>query len=108
MKFAAAAAFVGLLAGVAPAATATAQVMNAPVAGDPVAVTGGRVAGQTLPSGVHAYLGVPFAAPPILDLRWKAPQPPAAWSGVRYATAYPPMCPQGMRGPGQNHYFGPE
>jgi para-nitrobenzyl esterase len=43
-----------------------------------------------------------------MDLRWKEPQPVRPWRGVRYALSYPPMCPQGMRGPGQNHYFGPE
>lgn len=87
---------------------ARAQVMERPVTGDPIAVTGGRVAGQMLPSGVKAYLGIPFASPPIMDRRWKEPQPVQPWNGVRYAVSYPPMCPQGMRGPGQNHYFGPE
>jgi para-nitrobenzyl esterase len=33
----------------------------------------------------HAWLGLPYAAPPIGALRWRAPQPPAAWSGVREA-----------------------
>lgn len=87
---------------------ASAQSLADPIAGDPVSVTGGQVAGTILPSGVKGYLGIPFAAPPVRDLRWKAPAAPAAWKGVRYATQFPPMCPQGMRGPGQNHYFGAE
>jgi para-nitrobenzyl esterase len=87
---------------------ARAQVMESPVPGDPVAITGGRVAGQRLASGVKAYIGIPFAEPPIMERRWKEPQPVQPWRGVRYALNYAPMCPQGMRGPGQNHYFGAE
>jgi para-nitrobenzyl esterase len=45
----------------------------APIAGDPVTIDSGRVAGTVLESGVHAYLGVPFAAPPVGELRWPTP-----------------------------------
>jgi para-nitrobenzyl esterase len=41
-----------------------------------------------------AFLGIPFAAPPVLSLRWKAPQPAAPWSGVLPATTPPPSCGQ--------------
>ena len=41
-------------------------------------------------TGVQAYLGVPFAQPPIGDLRWRAPQPPAHWEGVRPAKKFSP------------------
>ena len=85
-----------------------AQVMERPIAGDPVRIASGQVAGSALASGVRTYLGIPFAAPPVRDLRWREPKPVAAWTGVREAVAFPPMCPQGMRGPGQNHYFGAE
>ena len=37
---------------------------------------------------VRMFKGIPFAAPPVGDLRWKAPQPPAAWHGVRNANDF--------------------
>lgn len=40
------------------------------------------------------YRGVPYAAPPVGDLRWKAPELPACWEGTRDAAAYGPVCPQ--------------
>ncbi|MEZ5558947.1 MAG: carboxylesterase family protein [Pseudomonadales bacterium] len=45
-------------------------------------------------NGARAWLGIPFAAPPVGELRWRAPQPPQPWSGVREALATGPMCPQ--------------
>lgn len=41
-------------------------------------------------SGVKTFLGIPFAAPPVGDLRWKAPQPVVPWQGVRMAKAFGP------------------
>ena len=38
--------------------------------------------------GVSAFLGVPFAAPPVGDLRWREPQPPESWRGVRPADRF--------------------
>ncbi|MEI9970251.1 MAG: carboxylesterase family protein [Terracidiphilus sp.] len=43
---------------------------------------------------MKAFLGIPYAAPPVGDLRWKAPQPAAKWKGVRDATAYGAHCMQ--------------
>ncbi|QGP81304.1 carboxylesterase family protein [Sphingobium sp. CAP-1] len=84
-----------------------AQVVEQP-AGDPVRTDAGLVAGKTLPSGVRTWLGVPFAAPPVRDLRWRDPQPRAAWTGVWNADRPAPECIQPLRGRGINHYFGEE
>jgi len=45
-------------------------------------------------SGVRMFKGIPFAAPPIGELRWKAPQPVKDWQGVRPATQFGPRCMQ--------------
>jgi len=45
--------------------------------------------------GVRAFLGIPFAAPPLGDLRWREPQPVAPWDGVRKATKFGPRPMQG-------------
>lgn len=58
-----------------------------------VAVTGGQIAGKT-EGAVIAYLGVPFAAPPVGALRWREPAPVKPWTGVRPATAFAPACAQ--------------
>ncbi|HEX7285562.1 MAG TPA: carboxylesterase/lipase family protein [Candidatus Angelobacter sp.] len=42
--------------------------------------------------GVRVFRGIPYAAPPVGELRWKAPQPPASWKGVREATAFGNAC----------------
>ncbi len=66
------------------------------------------IEGAKLPSGVTAWLGVPFAAPPLRDLRWKPPQPVQPWQGVLHADRFAPECLQPLRGSLQNHYFGNE
>ena len=55
----------------------------------------GKAAGKPMAEGkVRAFLGLPYAAPPVGHLRWKAPQPPAAWKGVRDATTFGARCEQ--------------
>jgi para-nitrobenzyl esterase len=44
---------------------------------------------------VHSFLGIPYAAPPVGDLRWKPPVAAAKWTGVRKATDFGPHCMQG-------------
>jgi para-nitrobenzyl esterase len=60
---------------------------------DQVAVDGGRVSGRSQ-DGLHVFLGVPYAAPPVKDLRWRPPAAVVPWEGVRSCTAYGPSCPQ--------------
>src|SRR5438552_7015723 len=62
---------------------------------DPVRVEQGLISGipGTHPE-VRVYRGIPFAAPPVGDLRWKAPQSPASWQGVREAKQFGSACPQ--------------
>ena len=63
-----------------------------------VETTSGAVRG--IPgNGHHAFLGVPFAAAPVGELRWSAPQPAPAWDGVRDATAFGPAAWQPTGGP---------
>src|SRR5690349_10559435 len=42
----------------------------------------------------YAFRGLPYAAPPVANLRWRPPRPPARWHGVRDASRYAPSCPQ--------------
>ncbi|GAA4134229.1 carboxylesterase/lipase family protein [Actinomadura keratinilytica] len=53
----------------------------------------GKVRGRA-DNGVTAFLGIPYAAPPFGPRRFKAPQPPEPWDGVRDATAYGPTAPK--------------
>ena len=73
----------------------------------PIQTEGGRLAGLVLPSGVRAWLGVPFAKPPVNDLRWQPPQP-ISWNGVWDADRKMPECMQILRRHDINNYFGEE
>ena len=65
---------------------------------DPAVVTvdGGALMGtpSALDESVWVYKGIPYAAPPVGDLRWRPPQPPTPWDGVRDATVAAPACMQ--------------
>jgi para-nitrobenzyl esterase len=64
-----------------------------------IAVDGGRLSGARVDGSetVWAYKGIPFAAPPVGELRWRPPQPVAAWEGVREAARFAPACLQARR-----------
>ncbi len=57
-----------------------------------VTTASGQVQGVDLGASC-AFLGIPFAAPPVGSLRWKPPQPAAPWVGTLNATTNPPACP---------------
>ena len=54
----------------------------------------GKVMGTTGKNNTLAWLGIPYARPPVGDLRWKAPRDPEPWQGVRDAVEYPCRCTQ--------------
>jgi len=56
-------------------------------------VTGGKVSGVAT-NGVVSFKAIPFAAPPVGELRWKAPQPVKPWTGVKDASKFGPSCMQ--------------
>jgi len=64
----------------------------------PVKTESGLVEG-IVADGLTVYKGIPFAAPPLGDLRWRAPQPAPKWQGVRKADQFAPGCMQSMGGP---------
>jgi para-nitrobenzyl esterase len=78
-----------VLIGIVALAVCRAAAAQAPQ----VTVESGTLAGS-LEGGVESWKGIPYAAPPIGPLRWRAPQSAAPWSGVRQATAYRNDCMQ--------------
>jgi len=56
---------------------------------DPIKIDTGQISGTTV-GDIHVYKGIPFAAPPVGDLRWKPPQPAAPWQGVKECTEFGP------------------
>jgi para-nitrobenzyl esterase len=92
-----------LLSAAALAACASWIVLAAP---DVVTVDGGQLSG-TSADGVRVFKGIPFAAPPVGALRWKAPQPVAAWSGVRSADTFAAQCMQQPYAAGSPYFTPP-
>ena len=89
-----AAACLGLIAAEAKAAAFDRPVMTA----------SGAVQGVEEGAGLHVFKGMPFAAPPVGQLRWREPQTPAHWTGVRAANKFSPSCPQKGRDPNSFSY----
>lgn len=68
-------------------------------------VTGGKVQGvASAVQGVTVFKGIPYAAPPVGELRWKRPQPVEPWKGIRKADAFGPISWQGGQTPGSFYY----
>ena len=94
----AALAALALAAAGATAATAGTRAVASGSGAGPVVPTGdGPVRGVTAGS-IDEFLGIPYAAPPTGNLRWRPPQPPAEWQGVRDTTQFGPSCPQPPQG----------
>jgi para-nitrobenzyl esterase len=87
MKLACALAFSGAILGMSAGAHADSLTVK---------TEQGKVHGKTINDGkVKAFLGLPYAAPPVGNLRWKAPEAPAKWKGERDATKFGAHCAQG-------------
>jgi len=68
---------------------------------NPIKIDSGYISGTTTGEPgkeVYVYRGIPYAAPPIGDLRWKPPQPVTPWSGTRQCTEFKPIAPQANLG----------
>lgn len=76
---------------------------------DPVRVEQGQLSGVAgSDPGVRVYKGIPFAAPPVGDLRWRAPKPAADWPGVRKADQFSATCMQTPYPEGSLYHSEPE
>ena len=99
------------LAGAFAALLSLQACVHAPVAtqGTVRNTTFGPVAGadESARNGTLTWKGVPFAAPPVGELRWRAPRDPQPWTATRAATAFAPACVQTGRlyGPGLNNRY---
>ena len=78
-------------------AGASAELVSASEGPSQVRVAQGVLQGFDYAPGVVAFRGIPFAAPPVGELRWQPPRPPQPWTGVRQATSYGPDCMQFAR-----------
>ncbi len=67
---------------------------DSPAGANRVKTANGTVEGTTEKSGIRAFKGIPFAQPPVGDLRWKEPQPPKNWAGVRKTDKFGPRAMQ--------------
>ncbi len=83
---------------------ARAQVSTIPFA----STDAGRIEGVALASGVQAFLGIPYAAPPVRALRWHDPVPAVRFARTFHADRYAPQCPQPGRNVTANQYSGAE
>jgi len=73
---------------------AVGQTAAAADSGPTVTINSGQLRGSLTAAGGASFKNIPFAQPPVGNLRWREPQPAKAWSGVRDATVMGPMCHQ--------------
>jgi para-nitrobenzyl esterase len=86
----------GLAAGMLAGIVASVLLPGPLLAADRVPVTGGIIEGTRLAgSEVRLFRGIPFAAPPVGERRWRAPQPVEPWDGIRKADTWGTRCMQG-------------
>ena len=80
----------------APLATSVALLLGSALGQAPAVTTAqGKAVGKLVRNGTQkAFLGLPYAAPPVGDLRWAAPRPALSWTGVRDATKFGARCEQ--------------
>ena len=78
----------------------TAGDLETPPLAIEVTTTAGKVQGTITDAGLKVWQGIPYAAPPIGDLRWQPPQPAIAWDGVLDASEPGPICIQDPDPPG--------
>jgi para-nitrobenzyl esterase len=88
VRMAVAAALLGAASG-----TAAAQPASCPAGEDVVCIENGAIRG-VVEGETLAFKGIPYAAPPLGPLRWRAPRAPAPWEGVRDGSRHGAMCPQ--------------
>lgn len=91
-------AILGVVSAILPPASSPAQSQTDRTT---VTVTGGRVQGSVV-DGILTFKGIPFAAPPVGQLRWRAPQPVRSWIGVLPTTTFAPDCMQKVDRSGSN------
>src|SRR3984885_9183748 len=79
-----------------PTSPTSARAASAKSAGEPVKIDTGLLQGVAASESgdVVVFRGIPYAAPPVGDLRWRAPQPAKAWEGVRECAKFGPAAPQ--------------
>ena len=77
-----------------PAAAQTKKAVALDLPISYVLTVNGPLQGSTSAAGIHEFKGVPFAAPPVGELRWRAPQPVKSWKKVRMAKAFGPRAMQ--------------
>jgi para-nitrobenzyl esterase len=81
----------------------SAAALQPALASDRVRIANGTLESHASPKdGVRSFKGIPFAQPPVGDLRWREPQPVKRWAGVRNADEFGPRC---MQSPGGDYWF---